>query len=196
MSDECRPLIEILAEVPDFRKKRGKRYSLASILALTCAAMLCGYKSYGAIAEWSQHYGGELASALGFKDGKTPSVGTLHTIFRHLDKTALETKLNEWAETVLSQTPRPKGGQAIAIDGKTLRGSAKAGALDVHLLSVLSHGLGLTLYQKEVDAKTNEITAVQQVLSDIILQGRIVTVDALLTQKQIAQSICEKGGTS
>ena len=196
MPDQCRPLIEILAEVPDFRKKRGKRYSLASILALACAAILCGYKSYGAIAEWSQHYGGELAGALGFKEGKTPSVGTLHTIFRYLDKAALETKRNEWAEAVLSLTPPPKSGQALAIDGKTLRGSAKQGALDVHLLSVLSHGLGLTLSQKEGDAKTNEITAVQQVLSDIILQGRIVTVDALLTQKQIAKTICEKGGTS
>ena len=196
MSSACRPLIEILAEVPDFRKKRGKRYARASILALTCAAMLCGYKSYGAIAEWSQRYGGELAAALGFKNGNPPAAGALHTIFRHLDKAALETKLSEWAEAVLAQTPPPKSGQAIAIDGKTLRGSAKAGALDVHLLSVLSHGLGLTLYQKEVDAKTNEITAVQQGLADIILQGRIVTVDALLTQKQIAQSICEKGGTS
>ena len=157
MSGECRPLIEILVEVPDFRKNQGKRYSLVAILALACAAMLCGYKSYGVIAEWGRHYGGELAAALGFKDGKTPSVGTLRTVFRHLDKQALENKLSEWAEGALAQTPVPKGGQALAIDGKTLRGSAGQGALNVHLLSVLSHGLGLTLRQQEVDAKTNEI---------------------------------------
>ena len=48
----CLPLVEVFAEVPDFRKSRGKRHSLATILTLACAAMLCGYKSYGAIAEW------------------------------------------------------------------------------------------------------------------------------------------------
>ena len=48
---ECIPLVEILAEIPDFRKAKGKRHSLSAILALACAAMMCGYQSYGAIAE-------------------------------------------------------------------------------------------------------------------------------------------------
>lgn len=91
MSGDCRLLIEVLAEVPDFSKSRGKRHSLSAILALACAAILCGYKSYGAMAEWGHHYGKELVQALGFKNGKTPSVGTLHTIFRFLDKQAFET---------------------------------------------------------------------------------------------------------
>jgi hypothetical protein len=193
----CQPLVEVLSEVPDFRKSQGKRYPLRAILSLACAATLCGYKSYGAMAEWGKHYGKELAKELGFKEGKTPSVGTLHTVFRHLDKEALEQKLSVWAQSVLQQTAKGhKKAQAMALDGKTLCGSAKQGACDVHLLSALSHGLGLTLTQEAVSDKTNEIGAVQQVLRALVLEGRVVTMDALLTQKEVAQTIVAKGGTS
>lgn len=192
----CRPLVEVLAEVPDFRHDQGKRHPLSSILALACAAVLCGYRSYGAMAEWGHHYGSELALALGFKHGKTPSVGTLHTIFRHLDTEAFEARLGQWAESVLQQSSPPGTLQGIGLDGKTLRGSKKQGAKDSHLLSAVSHGLGLTLGQKAVDAKTNEITAAQQLLHMLILEGRVLTMDALLTQKQIAKTILEKGGTT
>ena len=190
----CRPLIEVLADVPDFRKSQGKRHSLAAILALSCAAILCGYKSYGAMAEWGKHYGRTLAQRLGFRDGKTPCVGTLHTIFRRLDKQALETVLSAWAQCVLAHTSTEA--VPVAIDGKSLRGSHKQGACDVHLLSAVSHGLGLTLYQQAVDDKTNEIGAVEQVLGALVLEGRVVTVDALLTQKTVAQAILDKGGNS
>jgi len=191
----CRPLIEVLAEVPDFRKSRGKRHPLAAILALSCAAMLCGYKSYGAIAEWGHLYGGILARKLGFKEGKTPSVGTLHTVFRHLDKNAFEGCLGKWAECALQHTPSKTALRGIAMDAKSLRGSHKQGACDTHLLSAVSHGLGLTLYQHGVDDKTNEIGAMEEVLSHLILEGRVITVDALLPQKSIAEEIRSKGGT-
>lgn len=198
MPDCCRPLVEVLAEVEDFRKSQGKRYPLHAILTLACAATLCGYKSYGAMAEWGKNYGRELAQALGFANGKTPSVGTLHTIFRDLDRQAFEGKVAAWTEQMLQHTSPAKPGkitgEAIAIDGKTLRGSKKQGACDVHLLSALSHRLGLTLCQEAVDDKTNEIKAVQSVLRQLVLDGRIVTVDALLTQRAIAQTVREKGG--
>lgn len=194
--EECRPLIEVLAEVPDFRRDQGKRHSLAAILCLACAAVLCGYRSYGAMAEWGQHYGTDLALSLGFKDGKTPCVGTLHTIFRHLDKEAFDKLIGKWAECVLKNSSPAETLQGIAIDGKTLRGSKKQGAMDVHLLSALSHALGLTLAQQAVDDKTNEIIAVQKLLHLLLLEGRVVTMDALLTQKEIAKTILEKGGTT
>jgi hypothetical protein len=188
------PLVEALAQVPDFRSRHGRRYSLASILSLACAATLCGYRSYGAMAQWGENYGSELAEALGFKKGKTPSVGTLHTVFSRVDKVALEQALSNWSETVVSQLPGQQ--QALSIDGKTLRGSQGQGAIDVHLLSAVSHGLGLTLFQQGVPDKTNEIGAIKQVLSSLVLQGRVVTMDALLTQKEVAQQIIDQGGTS
>ena len=64
MSTPCRPLIEVLAEVPDFRRARGKRHPLAAILALACVAILCGYRSYGAMADWGRNYGRKLVKAI------------------------------------------------------------------------------------------------------------------------------------
>ena len=80
------------------------------------------------------------------------------------------------------------------LDGKTLRGSRKQGAPGTHLLSALAHRLGLTVAQDAVDDKTNEIGAVQTVLDNLMLTGRVVTVDALLTQRAVAQAIVERGG--
>jgi len=138
-------------------------------------------------------YGEDLAKQLGFPKGKTPTVGTLHAIFSRLDKQALESVLNQWTESVLAQLPQAT---ALAIDGKTLRASHKQAANESHLLSAVSHGLGLTLFQQGVDSKTNEIGAAKSVLSALVLEGRVVTVDALLTQTKIAEQIVDKGGAS
>ncbi len=81
------------------------------------------------------------------------------------------------------------------MDGKTLRSSAKQGASGAHLLSAVAPVLGLTLHQKAVPHKTNEIGAIQEVLQALVLEGRVVTVDALLTQRDVARTIVEKGGS-
>ena len=190
-----RPLIEVFAAMPDFRKSRGKRHPLAAIFALACCAMLCGARTYSAIAEWGRNYGTRIAQALGFTHA-TPCAATLHTIFRHVDRDAFEAHLGAWADSVVGslpaapETPEP----AVALDGKTLRGSKKQGAPGTHLLSALAHQVGVTLTQHAVDDKTNEITAVETVLEQLVLEGRIVTMDALLTQRHVAQTIVGKGG--
>jgi predicted transposase YbfD/YdcC len=188
-------LIEVFAEIPDFRRCRGKRHPLPAILALACCAMLCGYRSSSAIAQWGRNYGTCIAQALGFTHN-TPCAATLHTVFRHVDRDAVEAKLGARAAGGVVSTPvAPSAGEAaIALDGKTLRGSRKQGAPGVHLLSALSPHLGLTLAQQAVDDKTNEITQVETVLHQLVLQGRVCTMDALLTQRHVAQTIVEKGG--
>jgi predicted transposase YbfD/YdcC len=195
MIAQPRPLIEVLADIPDMRARRGKRHPLSAILAMACCAMLCGYRSYSAIAEWGRNYGTGIAHALGFTHN-TPCAATLHTVFRHVDRDDLEAKLGTWAESLVGSTPpAPSAGEAaVALDGKTLRGSRKQGAPGVHLLSALSHHVGLTLAQQAVDAKTNEITQVETVLRQIVLQDRVVTMDALLTQRHVAQTIVDEGG--
>jgi hypothetical protein len=155
MIAQPQPLIEVFAEIPDFRRCRGKRHPLPAMLSLACCAMLCGYRSSSAIAEWGRNYGARIAHALGFTH-HTPCAATLHTVLRHVDRDAVEAKLGTWAEGVVVSTPvAPSAGEAaIALDGKTLRGSRKQGAPGVHLLSALSHRLGLTLAQQGVDDKT------------------------------------------
>ena len=194
MVPQTRPLIEVLAEIPDFRSHHGKRHPLGAILALACSAMLCGYRSYTAIAEWGRHYGAPLVQALGFTH-RSPCAATLHTVLRRVDREAVEATLGAWAEGLLGEAPQPEGGEdAIAIDGKTLRGSQKQGAPGVHLLSALAHRLGVTLAQQAVDDKTNEIPVALELLRHLVLEGRIVTMDALLTQRQIAQQIVGADG--
>jgi hypothetical protein len=112
-----------------------------------------------------------------------------------VDWAVLEAKLGTWAEGLLGEAPCPEAGEeAIAIDGKSLRGIKKQGAPGVHLLSALAHRVGVTLAQQAVDDKTNEIPGVLDLLHHLVLEGRIVTMDALLTQRQIAQQIVDAGG--
>ena len=91
MIAQPQPLIEVFAEIPDFRRCRGKRHPLPAILSLACCAMLCGYRSYSAIAAWGRNYGVRIAHALGFTH-HTPCAATLHTVLRHVDRDAVEAK--------------------------------------------------------------------------------------------------------
>jgi len=190
-----RPLIEVFAAIPDFRQPRGKRHPLSAIFALACCAMFCGYRSYSAMAEWGRNYGARLAQALGFTHD-TPWAATLHTIFRRVNRDEVEAHLGAWADSVVGSLPAALETPevAMALDGKTLRGSKKQGAPGTHLLSALAHHVGVTLAQHAVDNKTNEITAVEPLLCQLVLEGRIVTMDALLTQRHVAQTIVDKGG--
>ena len=99
------------------------------------------------MAEWGRHSGAHLGQALGFTH-RSPCAATLHTVLRRVDREALEAKLGAWAAGLLSEAPGIEEVEdAIAINGKTLRGSKKQGAPGAHLLSALAHRVGLTLAQ-------------------------------------------------
>ena len=157
-----RPLIDVFAAIPDFRKPQGKRHPLAAIFALACCAMLCGYRSYSAMAEWGRNDGTRLAQALGFTHD-TPCAATLHTIFRQVNREEFEAHVGAWADSIVGSLPTAPETPAavVAVDGKTLRGSKKQGAPGTHLLSALAHQVGVTLAHCAVDDKTNEIAAVE-----------------------------------
>jgi predicted transposase YbfD/YdcC len=195
MEPPIRPLVASLHDIPDPRQPRGRRHPLAAILAFMCVARLCGYRSDSAIADWGCCYGQKLRRVLGFTHDKTPWAATLYHVLRPLDATRLEATLGAWAESVLSALlPAPSELEALAIDGKTLRGSRKRGAPATHLLSVLSHRLGLTVWQQAVADKTHEIPVLEDVLCALVVEGRVITVEALLTQRAIAARIMHGGG--
>ena len=187
---KSRHLMDILAEVPDPRNAKGKRHPLCAILALAVIALMCGYRSYSAIAEWGRTYGSDLVKALGFTRAKTPCAATLHNLFKKLDIAQLEAVLSQWGVETLESHPVACPPLAVAIDGKLLRGSAKQQATVSHLLSVVSHQLGVTLAQKAVDTQTNEIPISTEILSAFDVKGMIVTTDALLTQRHFCKTVC------
>ncbi len=193
MTRPCLALIDVFSEIPDFRQPKGKRHPLKSVLALAAAAMLCGYRSYSAMADWGRNYGHDLALALGFTHNKTPCASTLYSIFSRLDKDLFENHLSRWAEVTFTATSNDEL-EAASIDGKSLRGSQKQGAAGAHLLQAVSHRLGITLGQVEVPDQTNEIGVVLDLLRQIILEGRVITVDALLTQRKLAEAILAQRG--
>ena len=197
MEKQILPLTAILEEIPDNRKSKGKRHSLSAILALAISAVLCGARSYGAIADFGRNYNFRLIRTLGFTHDKTPCKATLSNVFRDLDWEFLEKRLSIWISDLvefLCQMKPTLTNKGIAIDGKTLRGSRKQGASKTHLLSAMLHNLGVTLFQIGVDDKTNEIGAIAELLAGVVLEGRIMTMDALLTQRKIAQKIVDGNG--
>src|SRR5215210_5832414 len=96
-----RSLLAAFAEVPDPRKPRGRRHPLPALLALSTAAMLSGARSLYAIAQWGRLQPPAVVRALGFTRERTPTVSTLHLVFKDLDVQAFEAALARWAQAGL-----------------------------------------------------------------------------------------------
>ena len=182
-------LIEALASVPDPRRRKGVRHPLTAVLSLTVLAVLAGMKSLEAIAQFGRDHGTALAHALGFRRGKTPAKGTLSKLFRRLDIDAFEAALSRW---LLSR--QDDGWQAVAVDGKTLRGSADGATPGVHLLTAFVPTAAAVLRQLRVDGKTNEHKAALQLLGVVPLAGKVVTGDAMFTHRDVAAAIRKEKG--
>lgn len=182
------PLISHLEKIKDPRKNRGKRYNLIPILICCFLATVCGYKNYSGYSDFCKNYKDNLSELLCFGNKKTPCPTTFFNVLKAVGIKNFEKIICEWIESLLSE------GEVISIDGKTLRGTKKQGGKYSHLLSAFSNKLGITLYQTPVDSKTNEIKGVIDLLKEIVLDGKIFTMDALLTQKPIAKEIISGNG--
>jgi DDE_Tnp_1-associated/Transposase DDE domain len=182
-------LLEVLQSVPDPRDPRGLQHPLSAILSLTVVAVLAGMKSLSAIAQFGRERGAAFAFALGFTKGKTPAKSCLSELFAALDAAALEDALARW---LLGRVAA--GWRAIAVGGKTLKGSADGAVPGVHLLSAFAPDAGAVLKQARVDAKTNEHKAALRLLGVLPLAGKVVTGDAMFTHKDVAGKIRQAGG--
>ena len=176
--------------VPDPRLRRGRRYPQGAMLTLAVVAMLAGARSVYAIAQWGRDHAQEAAAALGFTRQRTPSVATFHRLLRDVDRAAFEGVLAAWLQAQVG------GGEAVAVDGKTLRGSRQEGMPGVHLVAASAPQWGVVLDQEGVGAKEGELTALRALLERLPLAGRVVTGDAQFTQRDVCEGIVEKGGTT
>jgi hypothetical protein len=188
-------LAAALAAVPDPRQPYGWRpeyppLPLVGILQVTVAAMLCGARSLTAMAQWARERrddAPDLLVALGLPAGRSPSVATLHRVFKALDVAAFERALGGWLAQVT-------GREALAVDGKTLRGTQHGGVPGVHLVAVYAHDSQVVLAESRSAGKGQELAAARAALAQVSLTQRVVTADALLTQRELCAQIVAAGG--
>ena len=184
-------LVEVLSCVPDPRSAHGRRHPLGAILALAVCAMLCGARSLYAISQWGRDQGSETAQALGFTRDRTPCVSTLHQVFSRLDREEFERTLGGWLQQRGLQGP-----EVIAVDGKTLRGIHGEELPGVHLVAAYAHQAGIVVGQQAVSEKENELGGLAGLMDQVDLRGRVITGDALFTQRQVCRQVVGKGGTT
>ncbi len=189
MSAKKVSLWETFVEVPDPRSPLGRRYPLQAILTLSSVAMLSGARSLYAIAQFGRDYGQELAKALGFPRGKTPCCTALHYLFQDLDASRFEQALRGWLKA-----RREEGWQAVALDGKTLRGTQGHQIPGVHLLAAYAPEAAAVLGQLPVKGHTNEHKAALRLLHVLPLKDTIVTGDAMFCHKDLSRKVLKKGG--
>jgi hypothetical protein len=158
--------------------------------------MLAGCDSLLAIAEWGRdpHAGAPLARRLGFTRERTPCVATLHRVFRRLDVATFETAVGQWAAAVTTAVGPHATPAGIAVDGKTLRGSRQPTVPAVQLLGALGHDLGLVLAEVPIPPGRDEVGVLPALLAELVLEGRVVTLDAAFTERAVAEAILAKGG--
>ena len=187
--EEYTSLVAALAGVDDPRRARGRRYTWELRWTLIAAAMVSGERHGRGIGQWVQERREDLSRWLDCP--RLPSEATLRRAVQAVDPGLIEQHLAEWADQVPEMATHD-GLQGFALDGKEVRGSRAHGRIE-HLLSLARHD-GVVRRQHAVGRKTNEITAAPQLLGTCDLQGRVVTMDALLTQRRRAMQIRAQGG--
>jgi predicted transposase YbfD/YdcC len=175
--------------VPDHRIPGMVTYPLDEVLLATLVGVVCGADDWEGVEGVATGALDWLRGFLPFANG-IATAQTLRKVFRLLDTQALQRSFAAWAASL-----RAEAREVIAVDGKTLRGSKTSpdGKGALHLVSAYATKAGLVLAQQAVDGKSNEITAIPELLDMLNLTGAIVSIDAMGTQKEIARRVVNKG---
>jgi predicted transposase YbfD/YdcC len=182
-----------LAEVPDPRARRGVRHRLTVVLTAAVCAVVAGYRSYTAIGEWVADLPADTAVLLGIDADRRPSEAMIRRLLQALDPDLLAAAIGTWLATRIP-APGPGSRRAIAVDGKTLRGSRTRGSPARHVLAAADQRTGIVLAATDVDIKTNEITRFAALLDRLNdLHEVVVTADALHCQRDHAAYLAERG---
>ena len=176
--------MEMLSDVDDPRQpSNGTRHDFLELLVMTISAVLSDCDTIEDVAAWSRAHTAWLRQFLVLKNG-VPSEDTFLRVFRLLDPKQFESCFRQWVSGLI-----PNLSGTIAVDGKTVRGSGNGGETAIHMVTAFATRLGLVLAQEKVSAKSNEITAIPELLDALYLQGFLVSIDAMGCQRAIAEKI-------
>lgn len=183
---EKKALLEYFADLKDPRTRESP-HRLEEILLVAVCGILSGADGWAGVALWGKTKLPWLRQFLPFEHG-TASHDTFGRVFALLDAAVFERCFIAWMTSVCGAFR----GLEVNIDGKTLRRSKSPGGKAIHLVSAFANGLGLALGQVKTAEKSNEITAIPELLDALLLKGCIVTIDAMGCQTAIAAKIIEK----
>lgn len=185
-------LYAVLEQVHDKRQEKGKRYTIGILLIVVILAKLCGENSPYGIAEWAKMRAGELQKLFSYHRRVSPSNKTIQ---RLTDTSIEDSNLQAATRRYLHQTYGGQQSVLVTIDGKTLRGTIPKGKTrGVHLLAAYLPEEGVVLLQIEVGQKENEIVAAPTLLHQLDLKGRVISGDAMFTQREISVAVLGQGG--
>ena len=181
-------LTDVFVSIHDPRQLAKVKHDLVELLVVAVNAVLVGADTFAEIELWAEEKLDWLRGYLHLPHG-IPSHDTFGRIFGLIDPEQFESAFRRWVSSVLPAL----GAEIVAIDGKTSRRSGSIDATALHLVSAFAAGAGLVLGQRATTEKSNEITAIPELLSTLALTGCTVTIDAMGTQTAIAERIQERG---
>ena len=184
-------LIERFRDLPDPRVEGRTDHDLLDIIVVALCAVMSGAEGWDDIEDWGLAREAWLRRYLKLRNG-IPGHDTIRRVFEALSPSELEQRFEQWMDAVCPAVV----GRVIAIDGKALRGSSRSGRglRALHQVSAYAADYGLTLGQRACEEKSNEITAIAELLPVLALDGAVVTIDAMGCQTAIAEQIVAGGG--
>jgi predicted transposase YbfD/YdcC len=170
--------------VQDPRRDHGKLHNLLDIIGITICATISGADDWMEISQWAEAKQDWLQTFLELPNG-IPSHDTMGRVFASLDPDEFQAGFVSWVQAISQLVD----GEVIAIDGKTARRAYEKEGNPLHIVSAFATTNGITLGQRAIDKKSNEITAIPKLLKTLQLKGCIVTIDAMGCQKDIAETV-------
>lgn len=179
-------LMEVLEGIEDTRRKRSVLYPLHEVLIIMLLAVVCGATSYVKVEMFGKSKKEWLETFLELEYG-IPDACTFRNVIKEIDTERLHQIFCDWMKSVVIELSG-----VIAIDGKEARRTKDAKKRPLHVVSAFSYECGLVMGQLACEEKSNEITAIPKLLEMLDIKGRIVAIDAMETQKEIAEKIISK----